>query len=94
MSNTFASPSTPRPSSRTRLDRHAAGGRPAVAVEERTGDPPHQVGLEPLVAGRDGGVDREHAVAADPGQRVVEAGPVGHELARPFGQQEAPSDPR
>ena len=35
------------------LDRHAAGVRAAVAVEERAGDAPHEVGVEPLVAGRD-----------------------------------------
>ncbi len=47
------------------LDRHAAGRRAAVAVEQRPGDAAHEVGVEALVAGRDRRVDREHAVAAD-----------------------------
>ena len=85
---TFGSSSTPRPSSRTRVDRHAAGLRPTVAVEERSRDPPDEVGLEPLVAGRDGRVDREHAVATDLVERRVEGDAGRDELARPLREQE------
>ena len=46
------------------LDRHAAVSA-AVAVEERAGDAADEVGVEPLVAGRDRRVDREDAVAPD-----------------------------
>ena len=71
-----------------RVDRHAAGLRPAVAVEERPGDPPDEVRVEALVAGRDRGVDREDAVAPDlvPGRLELVAG--GDELPRPLGEQE------
>jgi len=54
------------------LDRHAAGVRPAIAFEERARDPPHEVGVEALVSGRHGGVDREDAVGADGVPRFVQ----------------------
>ena len=88
MSNSDRSPSGPSPISRTRVDRDAAGLRPAVAVEERPRDAPDEVGGEALVAGRDGGVDREDAVARDPVPGVVEVVAGGDELARPLGEQE------
>ena len=71
-----------------RVDRDAAGGRPAVAVEERPGDPPDEVRGEALVARGDRRVDREDAVAPDPvpGRLQLVAG--GDELPRPLGQQE------
>ena len=82
MSNWVASPSTPRPSSRTSLDRDAA------VVEQRTGDAPDEVRVEPLVAGRDRGVDGEHAVAPDVGPGVVERHPGRDVLAGALGEQE------
>src|SRR5439155_14117103 len=71
-----------------RVDRDAAGLRPAVALEKRPGDLPDEVGGEPLVAGRDRGVDREDAVAADllPGR--VEFVARGDVLAGALCQQE------
>ena len=82
MSNWPRSPSTPRPSSRTR----STGTPPRV--EERARDAPDEVGVEPLVARRDRRVDREHAVAADRRQRLVERRPAGDVLAGPLGEQE------
>ena len=70
------------------LHRDAARARPPVAVEERTGDPAHEVGVEALVARGDRGVDREHAVAPDRGERVVEGPALRHELAGALREQE------
>ena len=46
------------------LDRNAARPLAPVAVVERPGDAPHEIRIEALVAGGDGGVDREDAVGA------------------------------
>ena len=54
------------------VERDAARVRPPVAVEQRAGDAPDEVGREALVAGRDRRVDREDAVGADAVQGVVE----------------------
>ena len=60
----------------------------ATRVEQRAGDAPDELGVEPLVARRDRRVDREHAVAPDPWPRVVQLGAGGDVFARSFGQQE------
>ena len=82
MSNWPRSPSVPRPSSRTR----STGTPPAV--EQRAGDAPDEVGVEPLVAGRDRRVDREDAVAPDRRPGVLERLAGGDELAGALGEQE------
>ena len=64
------------------LDRDAPG------IEQRTGDAPDEVGLEPLVAGRDRRVDGEDAVTPDRGPGVVERRFGRHVLAGTFGEQE------
>ena len=94
MSNWRSSPSTPRPICEDPVERHAAGAHPPVAVEQRTRDPADEVGLEPLVAGRDGRVDREHAVALDLVQRGVQVAtrrPRAPGHARRAGTREWPS---
>ena len=47
------------------VDRHAAGLGTAVALEERSRDPPDEIRLEALIPGRYRRVDREDAVATD-----------------------------
>ena len=88
MSNWDGSPSTPQPELEHPLDRHAARLRPTVAVEERPGHAPDEVRVEPLVAGRDRRVDREHAVAADRRARRRRGTAGRDQLARPLRQQE------
>ncbi len=71
-----------RPSCRTgtrrRRRRARARGRSSIGhaagVEQGAGDAADEVGVEPLVAGRDRRVDREHAVAPDARPGVVERG--------------------
>ena len=57
-------------------------------LEQGTGDAPHEVGLEALVARRNRRVDREDRVAADAVPRLVERGALRHELAGALGEQE------
>ena len=47
------------------VDRDAARAGAPVALAERPGDAPHEVGVEALVAGRDRRVDREDAGSLD-----------------------------
>ena len=66
---------------------HALDGD-AAGIEQRPGDAPDEVGVEPLVAGRDRRVDGEDAVAPDRRPGVVERRPGRDVLARPLGEQE------
>ncbi len=50
---------------------------------------PDQVLAEPVDAGRDRGVGGEHGARADAGQRLVEAQPLGGQLAHPLQAEEA-----
>ncbi len=70
------------------VDRHAARLRPAVAVEQRSGDLADEIGGEPLVPGRHGSVDREDAVVADPAPGLIERRSGRDVLARTLGEQE------
>ena len=82
MSKSCGSPSTPRPSSRTRSTGTPPRVGPAVAVEERAGDPADEVGVEALVAGRDRGVDGEDAVPPDLAEGVRRAVPPAATCSR------------
>ena len=83
MSNCVAVAVDAEPELEDSVDRDAAG------VEQRTRHPPDQVGLEPLVAGRDRRVDGEDAVASDRHPRRRRATILGrHVLAGPLGEQE------
>ena len=62
--------------------------RDPALLEQRSCDAPDEVAVEPLVAGRDRRVDREHAVLPDVVPGVVEGHPRGDVLARTLGQQE------
>ena len=53
------------------LQRHAAGIRFAGSVAEWSNHSAHQVDAKLLIAGRDGGVDREHGVALDAVKRAI-----------------------
>ncbi len=57
-------------------------------LEEGTRHPPHEVGLEALVARRNRRVDREDRIAADALPRLVERGALRDELAGALGEQE------
>ena len=59
-----------------------------ATVEERSGDLSDEIRREALVAGRDGRVDREHAVAPDAIPGGLQVDPAGDELAGSFGEQE------
>ncbi len=72
----------PEPQVEDILDGHAA------VFEEGTGDAPHEIGVEPLVAGRDRGVDGEHAVASDVGPGVGECPACRDVLAGALGEEE------
>ena len=64
------------------IDGHAS------TVEQRTGDASDQVRVEALVAGRDGRMDREDAVAPDRGPRVAERRPARHVFSGALREQE------
>ena len=67
--------------------------RQAARGQDRTGDAPDEVGIEPLVAGGDRGVDREDAVASDLGPGVAPGSrrPTGtRRPARPGGMRSGP----
>ncbi len=70
------------------IHRDAAGALATVAVVERPGHSPDEFGVEALVAGGDGRVDREDAVGADPLERVVQRHSLGHERAGALHEQE------
>ncbi len=70
------------------VDGHAARVRAPITLEERAGDATDELRVEALVAGRDRGVDREHAVRADAVPGLVEDRALRHGLARPLAQQE------
>ena len=76
------------------LHRDAARVRAAVAVEQRAGDAAHEVGVEALVAGRDGRVDREHAVRADARPRPRRASRPPPRPPAPARRAGTPSGPR
>ena len=62
--------------------------RDAAVVQQRAGHPPDEVRIEAFVAGRDGGVDGEHAVRAHVVPGLVELPAGGDVLARALGQEE------
>ena len=62
--------------------------RDAARVEKRAGDAADEIGVEPLVAGRDRRVDREDRVPLDIGPCVVEAPALGDVFAGAFSEQE------
>ena len=70
------------------VDRDAARVRASVALQEWGGDPPHEIRIEPLVAGRDRGVDREHRIRPDGGPGLVQRPARRDELPRTLGEQE------
>ena len=78
-----------QPERQQRVHRDAAGVRAPVALQQRRRDPPDEVRVEPLVARRDRGVDREHRVATGPrSTRRRAVRPGRDELPRALGEQE------
>ena len=70
------------------VDRHPAGALAAVAVVQRPGNAPHQIGVEALVAGGHRCMDREDAVGADSLQGIFQSHSLRDEGAGPFHEQE------
>ncbi len=70
------------------IHRDASGPWAPVAVQHRPGDATDQIGVEPFVTGRDGRVDGEDAVRADPRKGLVQRRAIGDGLARSLGEQE------
>ena len=72
----------PAPKLEDALHGHATG------VEQRPGNTSDEIDIEALVAGRDRGVDREHAVAPDLRPGILELYPGRDVLTGAFGKQE------
>ena len=76
------------------VEGDATGVRASVALEQRAGDATDEPGVEAFVAGRDRRVDREDAVAPDPGEGLVERRPRRPRTRGPARPAGTPSDPR